>query len=292
MNTMKIVCLSLMTGIVLLSACKKDEFETSPAFPQQSTELRSVIPGPLASPLLSWRDDFTSAASLNSNWFLYGNPKPRFVNYAGNRFGLFDNNGNSPSGSCALSKVKIGDGHGYSIESDVLIDITKGEAGIICPEIGVSRHLSTGSDAVNAEAGISMKLMFVGPGTANIQPAYQDQLYLVLTTLNPDGTFTSTGDPRDETTAATALKVDVDRNGWHKMKIVVTSSKQVAFYLDNKFVWSPKKPIDPSLMINKNVLLGYTSPGTTGKAYHDFVKVTYPISPAIQSVQGDEARND
>ncbi len=292
MKTMKIICLSMMTAVVMLSACKKDEFDAVPAGNRQTADLRSASPLQMENPCTGWRDDFTSAGSLSANWYLVGTPQPQFVNFAGNRFGLFDNNGNSPSGSYAISKARIGNGKTYIIESEVLIDLTKPAADMICPEIGVTRFLNRGSESANTEAGISMKLMYIGTGFHSVPPRYQDQLYLVFTALKPDGTFMSTADPRDAATVQNAIKVDVDRNGWHKMKILVTNTKQLYFYLDDKFIWSPRTPVDPSMLINKNVLLGYASPGTSGKAYHDFVKVTYPIYREDESVTADEIRNE
>ena len=292
MKTMKIASLSLLTGMMMLTACSKDEFDAVPAGNPQNADFRSVSPVQTVIPCTGWRDDFTSAASLTAKWYLIGTPQPQFVNFAGNRFGLFDNNGNSPSGSYAVSKARIGNGKAYIIESEVFIDATKPAADIICPEIGVTRYLNKGSESANTEAGLSMKLMYVGAGTNIVPPEYQDQMYLVFSALKPDGTFISTADPRDAATALNAIKVDVDRNGWHKMKILVTTTKQVYFYLDNKFIWSPRTTIDPSLLLNKNVLLGYTSPGTSGKAYHDFVKVTYPVYREEETALSNETGND
>ena len=292
MKTMKIASFSLMTGMILLAACSKDESDAVPASNPQTPDFRSTSAVQKECPYVSWREDFLTATTLSDNWYLFGSPKPKFVNFAGNRFGLFDNNGQSPTGSYAVSKARIGDGTGYSIESDVLIDVTKPAAGIICPEIGITRNPNQSSESVSAEAGISMKLIYVGPGTPTVQRDFQNQLFLVLTVLSPDGRLVSTGDPRDASTAQNAIKVNADLNNWHKMKIVVSGSRQVSFYLDNKLVSSPKMAADPSMLINKNVLLGFTSPGTSGKAYHDYVQVTYPFSPEMKLLVGSETPKD
>jgi hypothetical protein len=47
-------------------------------------------------------------------------------------------------------------------------------------------------------------------------------------------------------------------------------------------------PAHPSLMKNRSVVLGFSSPGNGGKAYHDYVKVTYPSSIELQSVNSAE----
>jgi hypothetical protein len=50
----------------------------------------------------------------------------------------------------------------------------------------------------------------------------------------------------------------------------------VYFYLDDRLIWSPEKKLNAEMMVNRNLFLGYLSPGTSGKAFHDFVTVSYP----------------
>jgi len=280
MKTIQIVCLSLMTGFFLLSACTKDELEIVPTSNPQNADVKSTFPGTPVTNYANWQEDFATPDALVSRWNLYGTPKPQWVSFAGNRFGLFDNNGRLPNGSYAVSKSKIGNGKGYVIESEVFIDVKNPNGPVICPEIGVTRYLILPTEPQNLEAGLSMKLMYIGKGATNVPPVYHNHTYVVLTALLQDGTIISSGDPKDGMGTSSddhALLADFAGNGWHKLKIVVSASKQVSFYLDNQFMWTPGKSIHSSLMANKNVLLGFTSPSNTGKAYHDYVKVTYPL---------------
>lgn len=282
MKTIQFVCMSLLTGFVLFSACSKDEQDFIAPSNQQNAELKSATPGQAVLPNVGFREDFTTANSLTAGWYLYGTPKPQWINFAFNKFGLFDNNGRYPDGSYAVSRNKIGNGQGYTIESDVYIDVTNPKGTIICPEIGVTRFPVLPSEPSHVEAGISMKLMYVGKGVTSTPPFFQNQTYVIMTVLLADGTFCSSSDPKDGTVSMYgdyAFKADVAGNGWHKMKIMVNSNSQVSFYIDNHLVWSPKKEINATLLKNKNVLLGYVSAGNAGKAYHDNVVVSYPSLP-------------
>ncbi|MEI6061259.1 MAG: hypothetical protein WCR72_11155 [Bacteroidota bacterium] len=282
-KTIQFFFLSLMTGVILLSSCKKDEPDmfTSPS--QHNAAVKSATPGIAVASVSNWREDFSTADALALRWTLYGTPQPQWVSFAGNRFGLFDNNGRLPNGSYAVSKTKIGNGQGYIIESEVFIDAANPNATVICPEIGVTRYFNPGAEPVNVEAGISMRLMYVGDGATSVPPALRKHTYIVMSALLSDRTYATTGNPLEATSASKddyAMKADFAGNGWHKLRIVVSASSRVSFYLDNQLVWTPAKAIHTSLMADKNVLLGFTSPGTTGKAYHDYVKVSYPLQIA------------
>ena len=282
MKTIQIVCLSLMTGFVLLTSCKKDEQDLAPSGNQQNADFKSAKPGPPVEVYGNWKEDFTTANSLALRWNLYGTHQPQWVNFAFNRFGLFDNNGRLPNGSFAVSKTKIGNGNGYIIESEVYIDVTNPGGTTICPAIGVTRYPDLPSESSTVEAGISMKLLYLGKGVPDTLAVHRNHTYIQMSALLQDGTSLTSADPKNGIISSSrdyAFQADVAGNGWHKMKIVVTSSKQVGFFLDDKFIWSPNKPVHPSLMTNKNVLIGFTSSGNAGKAYHDYVKVTYPPLP-------------
>lgn len=279
LKTIQFVCLSLMTGFILLSACKKDELEVLPANSQTEAEYKTTNPGMPATDNGSWREDFATANSLALRWNLFGTSQPQWVYYSCKRFGLFDNNGSLPGGSFAVSKAKIGYGNGYTIESDVYIDVKKPGFTTICPQIGVTRTQVLPSEPKTIDAGISMKLMYIGTGEIDVPEEYRNRTFVLMSALLQNGIMASSGDPNegfDSSFGDYAFPVDAASNGWHSMKIVVNHSGQVSFFLDNKFVWSPGRKIENSLMKDKNVILGYTSPGSTGKAYHDYVKVSYP----------------
>jgi hypothetical protein len=280
MKTIQVVSLSLLAGYAMLSACAKDDsaFNTPGS---QVADKSSVGPLPSAAYVTyaDWREDFTYASSLILRWNLYGEPKPQWVNNALGRYGLFDNNGTYPSGSMAVSKTRIGDGRGYTIESDVCI-ITDPEGAFISPGIGVTRQaITSSSEAVPQmpEAGLSLRLVYVGEGALNVLPVYRNNTYIEAKAVMYDGTTATLGDY--------AVGVDSPSdNGWYKLKIVVDGTNHVKYYVNNQLVWAPASKIEASLLKNKNLMLGFFSPGsnyTTGKAYHDFVKVSYLVNSAV-----------
>lgn len=291
MKTINFLCVSLLTSVVLLSACQKDELDVVPTASQNEAGYKAELPGPPASLNGNWQDDFTSASSLASNWNLYGKSLPTFVPFAGNRFGLFDNNGKLPDGSYAVSKRKIGYGRGYTIESEVFIEVNHPSPGtVICPEIGVTRNIIQTPGSGTVDAGISMKLMYIGQGTPDVATAYHNRTIVLMAVLLRSGNIITSGEPSNEPIASFdnyALPLLTATNGWHKMKIVVNALGRVSFYLDNSFVWSPEMPVHSSLMTGRNVLLGFTSPGNGGKAYHDYVKVIYPKNNDSQFIDGE-----
>ncbi len=280
MKTIKIACLSLMTSFVLLTACSKDELETIPTVSQNESAYKTTKPGILETKTSGWREDFTSAASLTKRFNLYGESQPQWVRTAANRFGLFDNNGSLPNGSFAVSKVPIGNGNGYMIESEVYIDVKEPKRALICPEIGVTKPmLPSTSEPGIFERGISMKIIYLGEDTPGVPLNFQKQAYVQMSVLMIDDQVLTTTDPMvvpGSTPSAYAFRVQATASGWHNLKIVVSAKHMVSFYLDNRFVWSPEKRINNCLMSNANLFLGYLSGGEAGKAYHDFVKVTYP----------------
>jgi hypothetical protein len=282
MKTIHIACLSVLSAIILFSSCKKDEQDYPVTSNQQNAVYSTARSNQAMAGYYNWQESFTTSKSLSAGWILFGSRQPRWVSSAFGKFGLFDNNGLLPDGSGAISKCKIGNGSGYIIETEVYIDVTNPNGTTICPEIGVTRYLHTTSDEPGAEAGISMKLLYIGSGVASVKPEYQNHTYVLMSSLVQDGSISSSSDPSEGTVSSHgefAFQTDVAGNGWHKMKIVVDASNKVSFFLDGQFVWSPKKPVHASLLKDKNVLLGFTSPGNAGKAYHDYVRVTYPAFP-------------
>ena len=202
MKTIQIIGLSLLTGFVMLSACKKDEQSFVTSTNQQNDALKSSKPGPQASGYVNWQENFTTANSLELRWNLYGTPQPQWLANAFGRFGLFDNNGRFPDGSFAVSKTRIGNGLGYTIESEVYIDVTNPRGTSICPEIGVTKGLIRPSDpGNNVEEGISMKLMYVGSGVSTVPPAYQNNTYVIMTAFLSNGSIASSSDPKDNPSA-------------------------------------------------------------------------------------------
>lgn len=262
--------LSILAGILLLSSCSKEESDPVSSSLQSEERTAAFSPDPIAPVYSDWLDNFTSASSLDSRWLFYGASKPKWVDNACGRWGLFDNNGVEPLGSTAISKTKVGSMQGYIIESEVYIDVQNPKGIAICPEIGITRYENILNDPELAEAGISMKLVYIGKGSPVVPANKQNQIYVQASSLSIDGTFENSGN-------FNLNAENISSAQWHKMKIVIGSDQKVAFYLDDQLVFAPSRKVHPSLMKNKKVLLGFLSSGSAGKAYHDWVKVSYPL---------------
>jgi hypothetical protein len=145
------------------------------------------------------------------------------------------------------------------------LDITNPDGTTVCPEIGVTRYLN------QPQEGISMKMIYIGNGTTSVPLEYRGRTYLQANVLLNDGSMASSGNY--------SIRVDNSDNTWHRMKIKVSNNGYVSFYLDNGLLWESNRPVDASLMSNKNLLLGLTSPGSAGKAYHNWVQISYGENP-------------
>lgn len=265
-----ITCLVFGTTMFILSACTKDE-ETNPAM---MTSINHDLPYNNAEVVeyIDWIENFNSASTLTANWNFFGSQQPKWYNEAFGRYGLFDNNGSPPYGNTAVSLCPIGDGRGFIIESDIYINLTNPSGTCICPSIGVSRNYNPWPIGTNGtvDFGLMMRLQYIGSEVGNVPPYARHHAWLQLFALLDDGTMASPGNY--------ALNADNMLNGWHNMKIVVLRGGMTRFYLDNNLMWITPKSIHKSLMAKKNLLLGSTSPGIAGKAYHDFIKISY-ITP-------------
>jgi len=273
--------MTLLAGVLLFSACTKEE----PEFSNVNTpvEFKSTKPGVVAHAVKNWRDDFLSAASLDAKWYLFGTPQPQWVSNSNGRFGLFDNNGRYPGSGNAISKNTIGSNNGYIIESEVCINLQNSNGAFISPEIGVTRNPYVAVEPNTFEAGLSMKLIYIGTNVAGVPPVFQDHTYVVMSVLAEDGPYSSTNNTEGKViySGDYAFQTDYAGDGWHKLRIAVTASREVSFYLDGQLVWSPKDKLHASLLKGRNLMLGYTSPGETGKAYHNYIQVCYPMPDGI-----------
>ena len=79
------------------------------------------------------------------------------------------------------------------------------------------------------------------------------------------------------------ITADEYSNSWHTLKIEVTEARYVRFYCDDKLLWSPIQRLDPEMMSDRKIILGYTSDGYTktyaGVAYHNWIKSTFTVGP-------------
>lgn len=277
MKTFKTVSMSLLSLALLISACSKDE----PGLDVSSnlSNAKSIKPGVLEINNLAWREDFVSSSSISAHFNLYGTPGPQWVSNAHNRTGLFDNNGSLPLGGYAVSKQLAGNGLGYVIESEVYIDVLNPKSAIISPEIGIVNTIKPNTDFNMIERGISLKLIYYGESESGVPVIFQKQTFAQMSIYTEEGIICSSTDPKvggNPTNGDNSFRFEVSSNGWHKLKIAVSPKRKVYFYIDNRLVWSPEKLLNIEMMSNKNVFLGYLSPGSGGKTYHDFVEVTYP----------------
>lgn len=288
---MQFFTMMLFAGILLFSACSKEEPEFVPQN-NVNTEMKTTPNGTPAQSLKGWKDEFLSASSLSDRWHLFGTPQPQWVNYACGRFGVFDNNGRTPEGSYAISKTTIGNKNGYTLEAEVCIDLKNSRGAFISPEIGVTRKPFVAVEPNTIVAGMSMQLIYIGKDIPGVPPILQDHTYVVMSALADEGAI-GNGNGEDEyiSSGKYAFVTDYAGNGWHTMKIVLNGARQVAFYLDGQLIWKPKDKVHPTLLKGKNVMLGFTSPGSYGKAYHDYVKVSYPLPDEIVNTVEAEAGN-
>lgn len=258
----------LLAGLIFFASCTKEDQDFLTQSATRNTELKAQGNQSPIQTLKGWTDEFNTEAGFELNWMLYGSPQPQWIDYALDRRGLVDNSGTLTSESCAISKLKVGGSRGYTVESEVSIDMTDPNGTVVCPGIGLTRYLNLPNEPLNVETGITMKLVYVGKDVPNVPKDYQDHTYIVMTTLMQDGTTKSSG--------AYTFRADYAGKGWHSLKITVNSKQKVSFFLDNQFIWSPEEAVNETMLSDKNVILGFTSPGNGGKAYHDKVKVTYP----------------
>ena len=272
----KIRLLLLMAAMVSIAciSCSKYEAEES-----NVPELKSVpaLPNVIDEnriPIQTWTEHFPNQTSLDDNWKLYGKPSPKWVKLAYGKQGLFDNNGPSPTKNCAVSNLKVGKHIGYTVEGEVLLQILDTKGSCICPGIAVSRDLLPLVNAHNEIAtSTSMKLVFAGDNATWFPGKLRGHTWLLMEIYAENGSVASSG----------YMYADEYANGWYKLKIEVTSERFVKFYCDNKLLWAPQIRLHPDMMSDKKVILGYTSDGNpmtlAGVAYHNWVKVTYPVGP-------------
>jgi hypothetical protein len=262
MKPLKFLSVALLAVSFLFSACTKDEV-LPPSEQQNSEIIQSALGPPIADYEKNWTDNFSYANCLVERWNLYGSPQPGWLPNACGRKGIFINYGLYPEGSFAVSKMYIGSTNGYTIESDVCIDRQTNTGIVVSAEIGVSMRPDS------PQTGISMRLIYFGYNVANVPPEYQNKTFLVMKVLGEGGNYMYSGDY--------TFPVGIFPGSWHKMQIRIDPFHFVTFILDNVSIWKPDYQLDNSMLQNNHVVLGYTSPGTIAKAYHDYAKVMYPI---------------
>ncbi len=206
-------------------------------------------------------DDFND---LN-NWNLQGNPSPRLISSIFNRNGIFDNNGGE-NGSFATSKLSFDVSRGFILESDVYLDF---------------------SNPAGCWAGASISM-----GIQNFKSG--EDIYFALEAFGN----TCTGSQGYSYTLSEIHYLYMDNNirnsywinnfadqysnGWHTLRIEVNNLGYPKFYIDKDSIYSYNKSIPQSILSQKmNIWLGDHSSGIAGKAYHDWIRLSEPITTNI-----------
>jgi hypothetical protein len=282
MKIIKLLLLIIVTLSVAWIGCSKIQDET-PVNQQLKSSPGTVITNEENATFQTWTENFNEPLSLTDNWTLYGTPQPKWVLYDYGKHGLFDNNGPSPTKNYAVSNYIVGNSTGYTIEAEVMIQILNNKGTCICPGIAVSKELNP-ELVINSETGeseiatgISMRLVYAGINATWFPAKQRGHTWLLMEFLSQDETMVSSG----------YIAADVYSYGWHKLKMRVTPTRHVMFYCDNDLIWSPLNTrINPSMMNNKNIVLGYTSDGNdetrAGVAYHNWVKSSCSIVPSME----------
>ena len=263
----------MVTLSVTCIGCSKIEDDYN-----EDLQLKSTAPPmPNADYTKTWTENFQNQFALNANWVLFGTPQPQWVAAAYGKSGLFNNHGPSPEKSYGVSVLPVGTGKGYTVEGEVMLKIRNPEGTCVCPGIAVSQDQNPVINKSNEiPTGLSMKLVYAGSEAIWFPAHVRMHTSFVMEFISENENVVSSG----------YIPADVYSNSWHKLKIVVTSTRYVKFYCDNELIWAPFNRIHPMMMSDKKVVLGYTSDGNSknyaGRAYHDWVKVTYTVPPETE----------
>lgn len=277
MKTIRLLLLIAAIVSIACISCSKyeaeesnvQEFKDLPALPNVIDENSIPIQK-------TWTENFENQFSLNSNWKLYGTPLPKWVATAYGNQGLFDNNGASPNKSHAVSNRIVGKRMGYVVESEVMVKILDIFGNCVCPGIAVSQEIVPKVNKDNEiPTSISMKIVFAGVNATWFPAKYRGHTFFMMEFLGENNNRVSSG----------YIFADQYSNSWHKLKIEVTANRYTRFYCDNNLIWAPFERLNPEMMSDRKVILGYTSDGDpntfAGIAYHNWVKATYPVGPEL-----------
>ncbi len=264
--------LILATVCVACIGCSKFEDETAGLSQQKSSPTTTVqdFDNPL---IRNWDENFTTPFALTTNWTLYGNPQPTWVQAAYGKQGLLDNNGAAPNLNYAVSNIPIGAGGGYSIESEVMVQILNTKGSFACPGIAVSKVANPVLYNGEIATGVSMRILYLGENAIWFPAKSRGHTWFFMDYLNEDGL----------TTSSSYILADTYSNKWIRLKIAISPLRNVKFYCNDNLIWAPFPRINQSITNNNRIVLGYTSAGDAatraGVAYHNWVKATYFMVP-------------
>jgi hypothetical protein len=231
------------------------------------SEIKSITFSSTVSGKVVLGDSFNS--NIN-NWTGWGNPLPRWVASGSGRSGLFDNNGDPNYNSGGYSKNTVSTTGGMVLECDVYLSITNQTGCWLNAGIGLTKTTNPVPTDFDLETGLYFDLGFSGDACWGDSVQYQRHKWFNISILSEDGSYDYPPWYR-----APFLNADgYSSTSWHTLKVDITPSRTVKFYCDNNLIWTSAKKINSDVLTNKNVVLGWRSSGSAGKAYHDWVKVT------------------
>ena len=254
-ETMRKMKLPLIISFILIvgfiSCVKSDDF----SYPDQQSKSQT------------WTDNFELSRAIDSNWKLYGNPKPVIIEMVNGQHVIFDNNGSSPTRNYAVCKTLIKKGISFTVERQVMIKILNQEGSSICPGIAVPRNGKPVLINNEIPTSISMQLVYVGTNATWLEENLRGHTWFMMEFLPDEEEIYSSG----------YIPADLNLDKWHTLKIVLPTTRIPVFYCDNNLVWAPDKKMIP-MITDQNIILGFTSAGdpetSAGNAYHNWVKFT------------------
>lgn len=257
---------ALAVGLIAVSSCQKESDDLALTTPVQKT-LPAMLPN--YEPGLNWINNFVTEDALLGSFHLFGNPTPVWVEEAFGREGLFDNMGASPTPGYGISKVPIGTGGPIIIESEIFLSIANPAGFCVCPGLGITAKPYNPN--INLEViplGAYFRIMYAGSDATWVPLKNRGHAWIQAGYLNTQGKINSTVDY--------GINADSYANAWHIMKIVITQEHRIRFYINDELIWAPSEKIQANMLRDRNLLLGFTSSGFAGKAYHNYVKIVYP----------------
>jgi hypothetical protein len=277
MKTIRFLLLMAAAITVAFIGCSKYESENDsvPQLKSNSLSPVSSSENELSGIIKSWTEDFESPLNLTNNWKLYGDPPPKWIEMAHGKTGLFDNNGPSPTKNFAVSNLSVGSGCGFTVMTEVLLDVLNPEGSCICPGIAISKDSHPVLKNGEFESGISMRIIYAGAGATWFPLKLRGHTWIIMTYLNDQNVLVNSN----------IIQADNYNSSWIQFKIDVTPNRLIRFYCNDQLLWAPTTRLLRDMTINKKVLLGYTSDGNpitrAGVAYHNYVKTSYYFSNSI-----------
>jgi hypothetical protein len=205
-----------------------------------------------------------------SNWISYGTPLPLVIPSLQSRNGVFDNMGDPNCGSGLIGRQPVGNTNGFTIQSDVYLDVTNQTGCWAGTSIGLTQEIIDQStsitDCSEPGSGLHFDICYSGDACWGEQPAYRRHAWLSCGLLAEDGTWLSPSDPK-----APLLNADAYVNSWHTMIIRVRSDRYVEFSIDSSLIWVSTKKLKPEMLTGRNLISAGRSSGSAGKSYQDWV---------------------